>query len=697
MTPIERPARVPWALPFFLAWSLWLSFPYFAFGPASYVKVHDCGDAILSARIYASTGGFGWWFAPGVCGTDGFAAALAGYIDAPLFFALPGWLAYGMLMWSVRLLAGYFTFRLLRDSLRLDPLPSFCGAILFSLFPQHALNSHWSGFSITDGLYLALMPLSLWGLHRADRLRPLAGAACAAGLGALYALSSAYNLTLFFLPGVFLWCLFAAPLAGANRWRLPAAFTLGWLAGAFPALWAGLANAPYSHRASWPVFRPLPGGGRNRTALAFGMLRDNAAPLAVAILAAIRARDRRIAVPAGAVVAALLCVLLYPMVRAAAYAHLGFFAGVQFDRFYLLIPFFAAVAGSAGLHCIGRGDALPRAWRKIPPSLRGMPALLLAALVAAQSAQICRMVLAERRGGSTYAALYLRPEIARIARGRNARSPFRVATVVGSLFHPSCAWAYGLESADGYLNLYPKRYHEFWGRVISPLTRSDGVRRAYFHSWGNRAYLFDPTGGFPGGRPVRFRDYYDLDLLSLANVKYLISPIALEDEDLVPLPAPPGAPAGGTPLFVYENRLAIPRFFLARAVVSCEGAEGVFRAMGKAGRDGLGATAFVERGECPGLSGGGGGVEVLRCGADRIELRTTAGAASLLVIANSFSPFWTARVDGAPARVIPADHAFQGVMVGPGTHGVVLEYRPPYARFFRDIFSLVRGREGDRG
>lgn len=685
MLQARHPRRLAGPALVFAAWALWLSFPYLAFGPASYVKVHDCGDSLLPARISAARDGFSWWYAHGVCGADSLAAALIGHLDDPLFLVLPGWLAYGLLMWAVRFLAGWSAFRLLRDDLRLDPLPSFCGGILYALFPQTAYNYHWNGFSLVEGPFLAVIPLSLWALHRADRLRPLAGTACAAGLGVLYALSSSYALTAFFLPGVFLWCLCVAPLSPGNRWRLPAAFALGWLVGASPFIWAGLLNAPLSHRAAWPAFRPIPGGGRDRSAFALGLLRDNAAPLAVAIIAAVRARDRRLAVPAGFVIFSVLFILVYRSIRALLLPHLGFLSGVQFDRLYLLIPFFSAVAGSAGLHLIGRGEA------GLPPLLRRVAAFLLAGLVVAQSASICRGVLRERRAGSTFAALYLRPEIRRLAQARGARAPFRVATVAGSLFHPSCAWAYGLESADGYLTLYPKRYHDFWGQVIAPLADSDEARRDYFHSWGSRAYLFDPTGGFPAGGTVPFRDYYDLDLLSLANVRYVISPVAIEDDDLVPLPRDV---EDGTPLRVYENRLALPRFFLARNVEVCGGSEDLLRAVREAGRDTLVSTAFVERGACPGLMGGGGGeVEVLRCVADRIDLRTTAGAPSLLVILNCFSPFWTARVDGAPARVIPVDHAFQGVAVGAGTHEVTLEYAPPYARPWRLLLARLPGRE----
>lgn len=92
---------------------------------------------------------------------------------------------------------------------------------------------------------------------------------------------------------------------------------------------------------------------------------------------------------------------------------------------------------------------------------------------------------------------------------------------------------------------------------------------------------------------------------------------------------------------------------------------------------------------------GGGKVSVIRYGADRIELGVKAEGASLLVAANSYNPFWRARVDGVEKPVIPVDHAFQGVFVGAGAREVVFEYSPPYARLCQGSLTRIGGRGGD--
>ena len=68
----------------------------------------------------------------------------------------------------------------------------------------------------------------------------------------------------------------------------------------------------------------------------------------------------------------------------------------------------------------------------------------------------------------------------------------------------------------------------------------------------------------------------------------------------------------------------------------------------------------------------------------RIRVEVMASAPCLLMNSTSYSPYWKAVVNGVPAKIIPADHTFQAVMLKGGESIVEFEYRPSYA-FWKNL------------
>ncbi|HXG46905.1 MAG TPA: YfhO family protein, partial [Methylomirabilota bacterium] len=68
-------------------------------------------------------------------------------------------------------------------------------------------------------------------------------------------------------------------------------------------------------------------------------------------------------------------------------------------------------------------------------------------------------------------------------------------------------------------------------------------------------------------------------------------------------------------------------------------------------------------------------VVATRFAAHRVEVDVKAEEPSLVVVAQSFYHPWRAEVNGAPAPLLRANHAFQAVPVPAGEHCVVLSYR----------------------
>jgi hypothetical protein len=152
--------------------------------------------------------------------------------------------------------------------------------------------------------------------------------------------------------------------------------------------------------------------------------------------------------------------------------------------------------------------------------------------------------------------------------------------------------------------------------------------------------------------------------LAAAGVRYYISaPSAVPDGSMAVLQGP-----GFT---VSEVPGARPFAFAAASVTPAGGADD---AAAKLALSPLGAITV----ETPDLSPPDGQATVLitRQDAGAVDLDVTATTAATVVVLQSFTPDWVARVDGTPAPVRPADVLFQSVSVAAGHHVVSLRYQP---------------------
>jgi hypothetical protein len=67
--------------------------------------------------------------------------------------------------------------------------------------------------------------------------------------------------------------------------------------------------------------------------------------------------------------------------------------------------------------------------------------------------------------------------------------------------------------------------------------------------------------------------------------------------------------------------------------------------------------------------------------ADEIRLRVMAASTGMVVLSEVWDPGWSATVDGDAVKVYAADYVLRGVVVGPGTHEVVLRYKASLAKW----------------
>lgn len=143
--------------------------------------------------------------------------------------------------------------------------------------------------------------------------------------------------------------------------------------------------------------------------------------------------------------------------------------------------------------------------------------------------------------------------------------------------------------------------------------------------------------------------------------------------------------ARGVPIPI--TAAAIPgsqRFaFPARRVEIVDGNEGWERAVSRLG-DAAADTACVDQSALTAFPGPPSPAEV------QITSRTPGRVAmgvlshgpspSFLAVNQTWDPFWQASIDGEPARLLRTDISLSGLVVPPGRHAVVLEYRNPWLR-----------------
>lgn len=162
--------------------------------------------------------------------------------------------------------------------------------------------------------------------------------------------------------------------------------------------------------------------------------------------------------------------------------------------------------------------------------------------------------------------------------------------------------------------------------------------------------------------------------LNAANIRYLIAGVPIQG---LPFPVVHRGPAG----VIHENTDVLPRAYLVgEAIPVAEGAE--LEAMRAAAFD-FRATAIVDRPLHEPLGPGGpvnGGARVVEHSPDRVVVETTADRDALLVLSDNYYPDWKVSVDGEPAPLYRANHAFRGVRVAAGAHRVEFVFDPDALR-----------------
>jgi len=264
---------------------------------------------------------------------------------------------------------------------------------------------------------------------------------------------------------------------------------------------------------------------------------------------------------------------------------------------------------------------------------------------------------------------------------------------------------YGIDSFDGTALLNPKAWNDYWASIkkLSLPARRVATRPSVdWRYWDGKSYAV--------GKNLR------LDLLRIANVKYLISALPLTGDGLTLIRSidrsawtktRPGFfpgyvnyfksrwrrifdPGG---LYIYALSDALPRVFAATGVVAVAADMETAQLHEKVAAVAPAGRVVAAAGNARAL-GGLGVLEVVSFNKvhDGYDVRVKAPEGGILVINNLYSRFWRAEAGGRDLTIVAANAIHMAVAVTPGSENIRIRYRRPYLReiIFQKLIGATR-------
>jgi len=240
-------------------------------------------------------------------------------------------------------------------------------------------------------------------------------------------------------------------------------------------------------------------------------------------------------------------------------------------------------------------------------------------------------------------------------------------------------------------------YFKYWDNVISPLKKTNYPYYDYFASWGSRFYLF--TGVKPSGKKFHkvYPDkFFKLDLLSLINVKFLVSHQPLVDDRLKLLSSGTNAMAlyrfdklairlkenffGRSSLFIYENLEYLDRFFIVDKVAFYKNDLEYNELLQNSNISKLKKTVLFMDSYRPifekiNMNVRDYDLKIVQYTPDKIALDIDVDSASILVVTNNYNERWECFNNNEKIDILKAYGTFWGLLLKKNRNLIECNYR----------------------
>lgn len=693
-----------------IALALWQAFEFLFLGPASAVIFADNVEQLLPSLLVRGFSDtlFSSWDRFGAGGIDQISGADHALLNIAVFNFFPGWLASGLYCFAQYAGAGFGVYALARWTLRLPPFASlFAGAaFMVQLHPYIAS-------AVFSFLPLAIFAISAF-ITQPSRLR---FAGLVAGILLLCSTGYFSRLIPYASVMIFVWFLIVERPRRAQSWliivlvctaipllRIKDVMVLGMVAPMSHTNWVritrDLHQAWEAMGLPWFLLSPL---GLACTGLAV-----------IAFVLERKYRTHIIALFILALAGSMFIELSLTALQDQIVPFWPTLSGFRFTYFSALTSMALALFGGIGIATLAHFIRQPQKPRVAALGI-GAAAIIASGCIGYVSLKGKYASLLSWTTQGSYARNFESAPLRELqqtidAGGMPVRvEPFQIT--------PAVLNGYGIETAGGYTPIYYKHYYEYWAAVVRTWAKNEALETRFGGKFKSRRLDRGGSMLFRGDRlalypleyapTVNLSTMYDLKLLSLANVAYFVSRDALTDAQLDMVSGPEKAWSalskderiqyniranfrGLSDLYIYKNTHVQPRFFSVAGIDVFENDAAVLQHLEQAPLDTLVQRAPIPRAELSDLNPDDTymplvTIKVTAYDNDAISLQLgePRTGKSLLVVSNTYSPYWQVEIDDQPTKLIRAYHAFWAVEIPADAKSVKFNYHPPYNVFSR--------------